>query len=115
MFQGFSADEERGRSEISGGSERSPGDDEAFEAALVFLNAKEHEAEAGEDDEKAELEVLASAEELVPCPDALSDGHGEDLDRDDEQEDAAETHRGSRSRKECVQAGPGGNGKLDHA
>jgi len=94
---------------------RSPGFDEPSESAFIFLNAKEEEAEAGEDDEQAELEILTSAEKFVPRPDALSDGHGEDFDRNDDEEETAETHGGARNGEQRVQAGPGGNGELDHA
>lgn len=58
-------------------------------AALALLNTQQDQAEAGDDDEQAEFEVLATLQEFVPRPEALGEGHGDDFNSHDKQEDAA--------------------------
>jgi hypothetical protein len=66
------------------------------------LNAQEYEAEAGDNYQESEFEILTAVKKSIPRPDALRYGHRDDLNRDDEEEDAAKAHRGTRSSNQCV-------------
>jgi hypothetical protein len=80
-----------------------------------LFNVQKYETKAGEDEEQAEFEILTAVQEPVPCPQSLRNGHGKEFDRDDEQENAAETHGGSRNVEQGADAGTRGNGEMDHA
>ena len=88
---------------------------ERSQIIFALFNAQQYEAKAGDDEEQAEFKVLAAVQEPIPCPQALRDGHGEEFDRYDEQENAAKTHGGLHNAGQCADAGPGGDGELDHA
>ncbi len=53
----------------------------------AMLGAQEHQAEAGDDDEEAELEVLPTLEKAVPGPEMLGDGHGEQFKKGEAEEE----------------------------
>ena len=95
--------------------EQGPDYGEDLAGAVLLLNTQEDEAEAGNDDEQPKFKILAAVKESVPGPETLRKGHGKGFKSDEDEEDAAETHSGACSSKECVQAGPGGNEVLDHA
>ena len=115
MLEGCSASGEAGNSAASSVRNKSSDKNEGFDTPLALLNAQEYKAEAGDDDEETELEILAAVEEPVPRPDSLGDGHGHGFKGDDEEEDAAETHGRARGSKQCAEASSYGDGDLDHA
>lgn len=57
---------------------------------MPMLGAQQHQAEAADDDEQAQFKVLPTAEKVVPYPEVLGDGHGEQLHKDESQQEAAE-------------------------
>ena len=79
-----------------------------------MLSAQEKQAKTSDDDEQSEFEVLTAVKELVPGPDALSDGHRDEFDSYEEEENATETHDGSRTTKKCVEPSPDGGAERDH-
>jgi len=74
-------------------------EEDQHEAALTLLNAQKQEAEASNNDQEPKFEILAAVKESVPRPDALGERHRESLNGHEEEEDAAETHGGTRNSK----------------
>jgi len=54
-------------------------------------------------------------QESIPCPKALGDWHGDYLDGNNEEQDAAEAHSRARNSEQCVERSPREDGEMDHA
>lgn len=72
----------------------------------AMLGAQEYQAEAGDDDEESQLEVLPALKKVIPCPEVLSDGHGNELDEGEAEEETAEIGAELRTVREGETPGP---------
>ncbi|HEY1808039.1 MAG TPA: hypothetical protein VGG42_05715 [Acidobacteriaceae bacterium] len=80
--------------------------DQVTNLLAAMLSAQEHEAEAGDDDEEAELEVLPTLEKVIPGPELLGDGHGEQFNEGETKEEPAQVDTNLRSIREGETPGP---------
>ena len=89
-------------------NEAAEGQEEANPLAGM-LRTQQHEAETADDDEQAQLEVLAAAQEAVPGPEVLGDGHGEQLDEREAEQQAAEIDADLEAARKAELPGPKGD------
>ncbi|HEX3987057.1 MAG TPA: hypothetical protein VHX13_10655 [Acidobacteriaceae bacterium] len=63
----------------------------------AMLGAQQHQAQATHDDEEPKLEVLPTLKKVVPGPQVLGDGHGQQLNEGESQQKTAQmdTHPGA--------------------
>ena len=71
-----------------------------------MLRQNEREAQRHHDGQDAEFEILSAVKKAIPCPDMLRQGHGDQLNRCQDQQEPAQQTAQVQSIRGCVEGGP---------
>lgn len=73
-----------------------PGREQRMKTLLAAFCEHQHEGEQRQDHQHAQFEVVASVEEMIPCPEVLRHWHGAERYGGEDQEYPADERKDSR-------------------